>query len=562
MSSISGSLMNLFPVYYFTIQFLVTILSASIVVGASGVFDSGGPFQAAFRSNGSRVLKGRLSGLLGGRQETCSFPEPWVSCPDDVHCCPADQPLCCIASDTCCPTTAACTTVHGVCCPLTAETCGKGFCLGKGQTCCGEGFCDVGIECLKSSSGSEVCCNAGESACDGDPDYCCPEGSVCAGDGLCERITESISMSMSSARTSTKPSSTAAPTIPKTTISFPATRTTTTIPSISSSACTPTSAAKRDLDSPHAKRQTADDPGDYLLVNGTCLPVMDFPCVQGLSDQLCASMCGGTQAELAAGNPKVLNSTTMVLTWRGGRVADPGCKALNCTALRDSAGDSMQCDEFPPASTLEGGPGSHLMCISWKQNSGLQGPLIRRYRAFYNLQPNDQFVVRMGSCTGASSGLQNRGDSNDDSPSVAAGPDGDTVLSSGSTWWIADPRANGTNNAGFVVIPLSNITAGTYNCTLSFSNLDHLESLDILDGDGWAYWSQSAPFSAPDFAPSFSVNDSDDLVVAAAAAQSVSVSASIEATLLPKASSAANRMVPFERVVICGLLIGGLVVML
>ncbi|KAJ6489799.1 hypothetical protein C8R45DRAFT_991835 [Mycena sanguinolenta] len=540
-------------------QFLVTILCASTAVGAFSVFDSGGPFQAAFRSNSSRFLDGGLSSHLGGRQEeTCPLPEPWVTCPDDEHCCPEDEPLCCVAINTCCPTTAACTTVEGLCCPLTAETCGKGFCLGKGQSCCAQSFCDVGFECLKSSSGSQVCCSAGEIACD--PDYCCPEGSLCIGDGLCERITESTS-------TSTSTSTTTKTSIATSESTSTAALTTTKITSISSSACKPTSAAKRDLVSPHDRRQTADDPGDFLTVNGKCLPVMDFPCVQGLSDQLCASMCGGIQAELAAGNPKALSSTTMVLTWRGGRVADPGCKALNCTALRDSAGDSMQCDEFPPASTLEGGPGSHLMCISWKQNSGLQGPLIRWYRVFYNLQPNDQFVVRMGSCASASSGLQNRGDSNDNSPSVAAGPDGDTVLSSGSTWWIADPRANGTNvnNAGFVVLPLNNITAGAYNCTLSFANLDHLDSLDIMDGDGWAYWSQSAPFSAtPDFAPSFSVNDSDDLVVVAAAAQSVSVSASIEATQIPTASSAANRMVPFEKRVLitCGLLIGGLVVML
>jgi hypothetical protein len=61
------------------------------------------------------------------------------------------------------------------------------------------------------------------------------------------------------------------------------------IPSSSSTTNTPTSCTPSTLP-PSA---SPGDEGDYLLFNGKCLPVMDFVSVNGLTEELIESICGG-----------------------------------------------------------------------------------------------------------------------------------------------------------------------------------------------------------------------------------------------------------------------------
>lgn len=136
------------------------------------------------------------------------------------------------------------------------------------------------------------------------PTQGCPSGTTCGTGGRCLRAVTSIA---ASTRTAATASTRQPPTRPS--LSRPPT------PSASES-CGP--------------RLAGPDPGDFKEVGGECLPVMDFPCVDGLTDQLCESMCGGIQNERGKGSPGVLGDSEMVLTWRGTRVADPECSGF-CT---------------------------------------------------------------------------------------------------------------------------------------------------------------------------------------------------------------------------------------
>lgn len=59
-----------------------------------------------------------------------------------------------------------------------------------------------------------------------------------------------------------------------------------------------------------------------------------------------------------------------------------------------NAGMPLSCDEYPFASTTEGGSGAHVGCIVAWQN-GLQGWYLSNFYRDYNMQPNDQFVMEI-----------------------------------------------------------------------------------------------------------------------------------------------------------------------
>lgn len=59
-----------------------------------------------------------------------------------------------------------------------------------------------------------------------------------------------------------------------------------------------------------------------------------------------------------------------------------------------NAGMPLSCDEYPFASTVEGGSGAHVGCIVAWQN-GLQGWYLSNFFRDYNMQVNDQFVMEI-----------------------------------------------------------------------------------------------------------------------------------------------------------------------
>ncbi|KAF3903309.1 hypothetical protein AA313_de0209042 [Arthrobotrys entomopaga] len=286
-------------------------------------------------------------------EETCTLPEPWIPCADGIHCCPATD-KCCPGTEFCCPDDTKCYP-DGMCCPNAAETCDKGFCLRPGQTCCGESACDVDAECMTSPSGAEICCEDGEPACedgccedgsqcmtsekgtevcckegyfacdfgdcckDGDQCmlsangskgccpvdhfpcdngiYCCPDGSKCVESGFpspCERMTTTTSKTTTTTTTTT---TTKKETTTKKLTTTTTSTTTTKKPSTTTSSATMCSPTKNLSTDPA-------DPGDYMEVNGECLPIFDFPILQGLTEQACGTICNGETGRYSNPKPK------------------------------------------------------------------------------------------------------------------------------------------------------------------------------------------------------------------------------------------------------------------
>lgn len=278
----------------------------------------------------------------------------------------------------------------------------------------------------------------------------------------------------------------------------------------------------------------------------------------------------------------MLSDTEMVLRWAGDgaknvakRRRESGCPGY-CTGeplsidiywehvsyfrvgKTDTDGAKMQCDEFPPgtnlpqahtvpprltppAATLDGGEGAHRMCISEYQNSRLQGPMMNCYRVFYDLQPGQEFVVRMGSCSG---NTVKRHAAPESDPNVQ--PNGDNTLTMATNYsqWIVNPNTGngGGIGSGFIIIPLGSVGAGTFSSKMAFSSLEGIGDLSIVDSEGSLYGTLNNPSTETSWDPTFDIYDDDtDLLVAGAAKQSVSsFSASFTATITASVTAATS----------------------
>ncbi|KAF7136941.1 hypothetical protein CNMCM5793_006645 [Aspergillus hiratsukae] len=253
------------------------------------------------------------------------------------------------------------------------------------------------------------------------------------------------------------------------------------------------------------KARDVYDNGNYASINGECLPVMDFVSVDGLTEQLIESMCGGTI------DPKYNEAT--------------------------------QCDEFPFGSTLEGGDAdAHTMCIVWWQNS-IQSSLIRQYNRFYNLQTNDRFVVRIlpGCDTVGSSSTSKRSTVSglEQSGQIRSQKDGNnTLISSSYNIWRQDPIPGAPNGTGNIFVPLGAVAPGVFDTNLHITGT--LNQLQILGDDGTEYSDISA--TAASASLNFTVPNSDNLFLVAPALQNASVNISYTCTVkpLPANSSTAS----------------------
>jgi hypothetical protein len=116
------------------------------------------------------------------------------------------------------------------------------------------------------------------------------------------------------------------------------------------------------------------------------------------------------------------------------------------------------------ASTTEGGSAdAHVMCIVWWQNT-LQGNLIQRYKAFYNINATDKFIVHiLPNCDSFTFGSSKRGirdlyrrqSGQPNSQTIG----NETVLSSSYNIWQPDPISGAENGTGFIFVPYGEVGA-------------------------------------------------------------------------------------------------------
>lgn len=214
---------------------------------------------------------------------------------------------------------------------------------------------------------------------------------------------------------------------------------------------------------------------------------------------------------------------------------------------------------------MEGG-GPTVTCISWYQNN-LGGVYLRYFYEDLGLKQDDPYIIRMDTCNFPATPVSYPQGSEPRPHPRRQTDDGkqqQTVHAAHEPLWVRDPR---TKSEGYVLIPLEAGGPGTYNATLSLSNLARLEDVSIVDGSGGLVWesnaagSSSSSFTNGQRSLQYKVqDDTQDLFVAAKAATSVSVSAVFTATNVAQATtvpdSAASRSMCGDGVYARGLLVG------
>ncbi|KAF2821079.1 hypothetical protein CC86DRAFT_427235 [Ophiobolus disseminans] len=354
----------------------------------------------------------------------------------------------------------------------------------------------------------------------------CQAGATCIAAGLCQRSLPSTSRLVATLRSS---ASSAARITPSPIVSPSPTRSPSAAgPSIkrpkSTSSCT----------SPPASAPTGAGAWEWIRVDGEkdCVPVLDFKCVDDLFDQMCTSMCQGIREQEKSNPERVLSDRAILLHRRNGRTAAAGCRNMGCaqrvtySALYNQY-FSMQCDEFPPASTLEGG-GPTLVCISWYQNI-LGGSYLRYFYSDVSLASNAPFVIRMDTCAFPSTPVSFP---QGQQPAVPVKrqltPDAPIIRGAAPALYVRDPISE---DHGFVFMPLAPGTPGRYNGTLGFSETLGLSDISIIDGAGDVVWKFNGTWISGTRDVAFDVkDDTQDLSVAARVARSVSIGASFTAT--------------------------------
>ena len=120
----------------------------------------------------------------------------------------------------------------------------------------------------------------------------------------------------------------------------------------------------------------------FLLVKRAC-PTITFPC--GPSS-LMPNVCKNMRDAIKAGHPKQLHRTTDKAEIRKNRY-DSGC-----TKMVKPPGQS--CDEYPFASSKEGGTGAKTMLVPRAENN-MQGGLLSGFYRKNNIADGDCFNVQV-----------------------------------------------------------------------------------------------------------------------------------------------------------------------
>ncbi|KAK1230247.1 hypothetical protein PQX77_006676 [Marasmius sp. AFHP31] len=192
-----------------------------------------------------------------------------------------------------------------------------------------------------------------------------------------------------------------------------------------------------------------------------------------------------------------------VLNWGGSkdpnyaqRRADAGCRGF-CAEVNSFLPFSMrqECDEYPPASTKQGGAGASRKCIPWYQNSGTQGNQIRTFagKNRCNLQDNDRFIVRMkDGCSYL--GLSRRQNGASAVPTSTAVQDSSSSMSLSGFNDTLSSVAGDDTVPRWISVQFGELQAGDYTISVPLQSV--ITEPVVLDGEGVEYASIESPNGA------------------------------------------------------------------
>jgi hypothetical protein len=146
-------------------------------------------------------------------------------------------------------------------------------------------------------------------------------------------------------------------------------------------------------------------------------------------------------------------------------------------ASSPNAGDVTECDEFPFKSTIEGGTGAWIRCVTGWQNR-LQGSYINSWYADHGVGAGDQFIVRVVNLDCATVKLTDLQSCN--GAIVRPRDAGPETPGSGAETTIHRTLDNRTS---VVVASLGDLDSGRFQATARVVS-GRLRNLALLDGDG------------------------------------------------------------------------------
>lgn len=252
--------------------------------------------------------------------------------------------------------------------------------------------------------------------------------------------------------------------------------------------------------------------------SGGNLPVITFLNIPGVTDEFIKSMCNGMndhyhrQKVGAPAGHKILTDPSKgedVLRYTGSskqykenycnRRAVKCRTAGGCPAASLSRGMKVTCDEYPPASAMEGGGMASLACIPEAQNTN-GGVDLGRFLSKCKVNRNNPYLLRIqGGCghvlkrnsLDLAGHLYLHSNLTDDfsAPSLRRDIVNTTINVSGKSSALIESMTL-EDPSSYVAIELGELSVGVYNLTVSFDATP--EDVVIVDNSGEMY-----AFAAP-----------------------------------------------------------------
>ena len=455
----------------------------------------------------------------------------------DEFCCPSGQKRCGQSSKCYNPATQQCCEGNGLvwgC--LKTETC----CSLGGATACVDPVaeqCCPGGTCLKTNT----CCGK----------QCCASLSVCGADGYCtakpitttSRATTSTTTSSTTAITTIRSTTTTTSSSSSSTITTTTTTSTTTT-TTTSSTTTRSSAKPTETEEPEEPDEP-DLPDCQLLRrnlpsgcpsechNGKELPVLNYEYRPGENDEIVFSMCHGIQVRrddpkygAQSNDPDRYNYD--ILTRVYGKQHRDNRNAIKCggfcAAQKKTFNDSakLQCDEYPFASTNEGGKPAFRTCVPSRQNSQQGNTLTWFYRKCINPYEQKRFILRIvPGCPQArvKRDLPSSGETSvSKTLAKRAGEQASFILSAwNNSLYSPFSRENGSSyakDASFNAVPLGNLLNGAYDIKFNSEHIrgGAVSAISVVDNGGEEYGrlNSSTISSVSDLVLRLNITDLDD----------------------------------------------------
>ena len=140
-----------------------------------------------------------------------------------------------------------------------------------------------------------------------------------------------------------------------------------------------------------------------------------------------------------------------------------------------NTGTGTQCDEFPFKSTVEGGQGAWIRCVTNRQNS-LQGIYLNSWYSDKGLKSGDKFIVRVTNLdcsTVKSTDLQSCGGA------INRARQEETLASDSET----ATRRTLDNQSTVVLAPFGDLEGGSFHATALMA-AGHVDDGIVIDSDG------------------------------------------------------------------------------